>query len=161
MLTVENNTGLPNADSMVTLAFANEYHLSRGNEAWGQLSDTRREQLLRLAYDYILFIIAPSFVGTKAFPMQRAPFPRLLNYNLIPVPIDIMEAQAELALIADKTPLMPNAQTIRKKMVKVGPITVEYDASSWNGPKFVAALARFNSFMDTRSVGMTARLVRT
>lgn len=160
MLIVENNTGFANADSLATLEFANQYHADRGNVAWAAIAEPRREQLMRLAFDYILHIIGPSLAGRKAFPSQRAPFPRLdSNYNLIAVPIDVMEAQAELALIANKTPLMPNEQSRSKKMVKVGPITVEYDSNS--GPKFLAALARFNLYMSGHNVGMTARLVRT
>ncbi len=165
MLIVEDGTGLPNADSLTSLAFADEYHLARGNEAWGAIINERKEQLLRKATDFTTYIIGPSFAGVRAVVGQSLPFPRYsvtdINLYSLGVPIAIQEAVAELALIANTTPLLPTSTAVRKKRVKVGPIEVEYDTASFNGPRFVAATARFAAFMDYRSSGMTARLVRT
>ena len=165
MLIVEDGTGLANSESYISVAYADDYHLKRGNQSWGQMSPTRKEQLLRQASDYITYVFGPSFVGIRAVTGQAMAWPRQLSdggylYSL-GVPIEVQQATAELALVANSTPLLPNQTSVAKKKVKVGPIEVEYDASSWTGPKFIAATSKLTAYMDTRSTGMTARLVRT
>lgn len=163
MLIPEDGTGLANADSLASLDFADTYHFNRGNTRWQEIGDPRKEQLLRRATDYIKYIFGRSFAGIIAVQGQALPFPRIivsLGGN-VGNPIDIQEATAELALIADSAPLMPNEMTMRKKMVKVGPIQVEYDANGFTGPRFVSATSRLVKYMDNLSIGMTARLVRT
>ena len=167
MLIVEDGTGLANAESYSSVAFADDWHLRRGNLAWGQKSETRKEQLLRQATDYITYVFGPSFIGVRAYLGQALAFPRTLGtvdngYLLsLGVPMEVQQATAELAAIADVTPLLPNQTAVAKKKVKVGPIEVEYDASSWTGPKFISATTMLTAYMDRRSAGMTARLVRT
>lgn len=167
MLTVEDGTGLSNADSYVSVADADAYHEARGNTVWATLALERKEQLLRIASDYITYIFGPSFIGVRYKATQSLAWPRYssTDYTLfeLGVPREIKEATAELALVANSTSLMPNQTTMRKKSVKVGPIAVEYDASSWTGPRFVAATSRLAAFLggfNTAAVS-TARLIRT
>src|SRR6476661_2992294 len=134
----EDGTGFANADSLASLEFANQYHLDRGNDRWQVMSVSRREQKLRQATDYIKYIFGPSFAGAKVFPNQSQPFPRYVNGVNIGLPMAIQEAVAELALIADTTPLMPNQTTARRKSIKIGPIEVQYDANPFTGPRFVS-----------------------
>ena len=161
MLIVEDGTGIANADSLGSLEEAASYHASRGNVLWATFTPAKQEALMRKAADYIKYIFGPSFIGVKAFVGQGQPFPRYYNYNIIVTPVEIKEAQFELALAANSGPLMPNQTTIRKKSVKVGPITVEYDASGFIGPRFIAATSRLAQFMDSKTSGITARVVRT
>jgi hypothetical protein len=161
MLIVEDGTGLTNADSLASVAFADNYHFLRANERWQEISPTRKEQLLRRATDYIKYIFGRSLAGVVAVTGQSQVFPRIISGVNVGNPLAVQEATAELALIADTTALMPSETSMRKKMVKVGPIQVEYDASSFTGPRFVSAVNRLIEFMDGRSSGMTARLVRT
>ena len=41
---VENGTGLPNADSYVSVEFADSYFSARGVSAWVALTQTQKEQ---------------------------------------------------------------------------------------------------------------------
>jgi len=165
MLIVEDGTGLANSESYESVANADAFHLKRGNTVWGTLSETRKEQLLRQATDYITYVFGPSFIGIRAVLGQALAWPRQLSDGgylfSLGVPREIKQATVELALIAHTTALSPNQTGAAKKKVKVGPIEVEYDTSSFNGPRFVSATSLLASFMDTRSGGMTARLVRT
>lgn len=166
MLIVENGTGLPNADSYVSLAEADEYHLKRGNQMWGNLSAERREQLLRLASDYITYIFGNVFVGVRAVSSQSLAWPRIstVDYTLYNqgVPRQIREATAELALVQNTTPLMPNVRSAAKKKVKVGSIEVEYVASGYTGPRFLAATSRLGEFVNQMlGSGLHAKVVRT
>lgn len=164
MLTPEDGTGLANADSLTSVEFADIYHAERGNVLWATFDVLRKEANLRRATDYIKYIFGPSFIGVKAVAGQSLPFPRIIDYVNVGVPISIQEATAELALVADTTPLMPSSTAIRKKMVKVGSIQVEYDATSFGtGPRFIAGVSRLAEYLGGLTSGAikTARLVRT
>lgn len=160
-LITEDGTGLPNADSLASVEFADAYHLSRGNSTWQPISLGRKEQLLRQATDYFKYIFGPSLIGTRVLVTQSLPFPRIIDYINVGNPVAVQEAIAELALIANTSPLMPTENTLRKKMVKVGPITVEYDANGFTGPNFTRVIARFAPYLSGRSNAMSGRLVRT
>jgi hypothetical protein len=166
MLIVEDGTGLANANSYVSLADADDYHLIRGNTVWGTLGNERKTQLLILAADYITYMFGPHFIGKKAVSTQALAWPRISITNMdlygLGVPREVAEANAELALIQNTVPLMPSSTSPRKKKVKVGPIEVEYDANGVTGPKFVAATSRLATYLDTiASSGIHAKVVRT
>jgi hypothetical protein len=156
-LIVEDGTGVAGAESLATVAFADAYHAARGNTAWATIDLTVKEQLMRKATDYAAVMYGPSMAGVSVFVNQPLPFPR----NLWPtVPVVIQQAIVELALIARTTPLLPNI-TRGKKMVKVGPLEVQYDGNSATSTNFVAASLRFAPFLSTLSAGPFAKLVRT
>ena len=158
MLIVEDGTGIANAESLVSVEFADDYHAKRGNAAWAALDLETKEQLLRKANDYFVGIYGERFAGAKYYVNQFLPFPR----DKWPgdAPELIKQALAELALIARTTPLMPTI-TRGKKRVKVGPIDVEYDGNSATSKKFVAASLRIAPFLGGfSSGGPFARLVR-
>ena len=50
---VEDGTGLPNADSYVSVEFADTYFSARGVSVWATLTNTVKEQLLIKATDFI------------------------------------------------------------------------------------------------------------
>lgn len=143
-LTVEDGTGYANADSYVSVAEADGYHSALGNEAWAALEPGRKEVLLRRATNYISDVYRTAFAGAPAKAGQSLAWPRIpqtvLERPLVPlasVPRGVREATIELALIADKTELLPNPKRL-KKSVKIGPLAVEY-ADEPSGEKFVAA----------------------
>lgn len=161
-LIVEDGTGLANADSLASVAFADTYHADRGNEVWAGFTLEKKEQLLRKATDYIKYRFGPNFIGAKVKVTQAQPFPRVINYVNVGVPVEIQEAVAELALVANTSQLMVNVNTVQKKSVKVGPITVEYDNSSFQAPRFIAATSRLATYLSAPVAGMsTAKLIRT
>lgn len=155
-LVVEDGTGLPNAESLASVAFIDAYHAARGNVAWAAIAAVEtKEQLARKATDYLVYRYSGLWANLQLTTTQALPFPRTV-YGL---PLAIQQAVAELALIASTTPLTPNV-TRGKKRVKVGPIEVEYDGNAETSTKFVAASLRIGPYLSGTS-GIFARLVRT
>ena len=78
---VENGTGLPNADSYVSVEFADSYFSARGVSGWETLTQTVKEQSLIRATDFIDNIY--QWHGKKATSEQALRFPRvnLVDYE--------------------------------------------------------------------------------
>lgn len=72
---VENGTGLPNADSYVTVEFADSYFSARGVSGWDALETEQKEQALIRATDFIDSIY--QWYGKKATSEQSLRFPRV------------------------------------------------------------------------------------
>ena len=157
---VETGVGYNNSNSLASVEFADEYHAERGNAAWADIELARKQQLLIKATDYATGKYGSAFDGRKAIAGQALPFPRIVNYTNVGNPIGVQQAIAELALIANTTPLSPNVAR-GKKRVKVGPIDVEYDGNSSTQTEFVTASLKLAPFLKSTAGGMTRRLVRT
>jgi len=70
-LTVETGTGVPGADSYISLADANTYVSNHGNSAvWSAAADASKEQALRLATQYIDLKYGDRFKGCKTWNTQ-------------------------------------------------------------------------------------------
>jgi len=70
-LTVETGTGVPGADSYISLADANTYVSNHGNSAvWSAATDATKEQTLRLATQYIDLKYGDRFKGYKTWNTQ-------------------------------------------------------------------------------------------
>lgn len=165
---VEDGTGLSNSETYISVAEADTYHANRGNDAWAALTNTVKEQLLRKSTDYLSAVYGSSWAGYPVKTTQALDFPRRdvpaplgwYDYNVIPVPLK--QAQAELALIAATTTLMPTTQTRGKKKVKVGPIEVEYDGTAPTAPKFLFASAKIDPLLKAyASSGVMVKLERS
>ena len=78
---VENGTGLPNADSYVSVEFADSYFSARGVSGWVALTTEQKEQFLIRATDFIDSIY--QWCGRKATSEQSLRFPRvnLIDYE--------------------------------------------------------------------------------
>jgi len=97
---VENGTGLPNADSYVSIEFADDYFSARGVSGWGALTVEQKEQSLIRATDFIDNIY--QWYGKKATTEQSLRFPRvnLTDYEgmlVIGVPYCLKKAVCEAA----------------------------------------------------------------
>lgn len=133
-LTVEDGTGLTNADSFVTLAAADAYHAAIGNATWTG-TDEVKEQAIRRASRFL----TDSFKW-KGYPIkgrdQSLAWPRFYvedseGYGIQPdeVPSEVIRATHELALLELITPgtMTPTVTlSARVKREKVGPLEVEY-----------------------------------
>lgn len=166
MLIVEDGTGLVNAESFASVAFADSYHDKLGNTLWAALTTGQKEILLRRATNYIQGLYASSFVGVVYNELQALAFPRIStdyvwrNLFSLAVPRQIAEATAELALIANTGDLLPNAKRA-KKSVKVGSISVEYENSTSTATQFVSASLKLAPFIKLASLNHNqARLIR-
>jgi hypothetical protein len=136
-LIVEDGTGLSNAESYCSVAYADTRHANNGMTVWTLLSTDEKEQALRRATQYMLSAYRQRWTGyrVKVDPMQALDWPRYgVEVDHFPVhfdtvPADIQNACADLALKAGAGDLAPDLSqgVIREK---VGPIETEYNRGS-------------------------------
>lgn len=162
--TVEDGTGIANANSLVSVAFADNYHAERGNSGWTDIADeTTKQQLLIKATDYFVDKFGLVLLGDPVASGQALPYPRYVYISGVKTnvgnPIGLQRGIAELALIAKTTPLVPSV-TRGKKRVKIGPIDIEYDGSSPVATQFTAAVMKFAPYLSSYASGAMAKLVR-
>lgn len=134
-LVVENGTGLSNADSYISVADADAYHLLRGNSGWTG-DDAVKEIAIRKATEYLGVRYKRRWFGVKKTETQSLDWPRTgvvdeNNYELPDdeLPVDLVRATAELALrslqgdvfFADQS----TPGSVGSYRVKVGPIEEE------------------------------------
>lgn len=135
--TVENGTGLADATSYATIAFADSYFADRLVTTWTG-EDAAKQAALIKATDYIDFRWAAKFIGSKQFPEtpQALQFPRS-GYDLDGIAMDdlvptaVQKACVEYALRALTGELAPDpsvdasTQQVLRSKRKVGPIETE------------------------------------
>jgi len=100
---VEDGTGLPNADSYVSIEFADTYFSARGVTAWASLTQTKKEQALIRATDFIDSIY--QWHGKKATNEQALRFPRvnLTDYEgmlVIGIPACLKQAVCDASMLS-------------------------------------------------------------
>ena len=144
-LIVEDGTGLANADSYATVAYADTYHENRGNTAWDSVSD--KEAALRKATDFMVGKYRLRWAGVRKTLTQALDWPRdivpvidkpgryIAYYANTIVPTEVMNACASLALRAASADLLAD-QEQGKVSVTVGPISTTYDNNSSQGTKY-------------------------
>lgn len=104
-LTVEDGSGITNADSYLGVADATAYHAKYGNEKWTYLPD-KQDVALRVATQSIDLVYAPQFPVWERTTYQALRWPRsgfVDNYgNTIDqgkMPQELLDATAEAALL--------------------------------------------------------------
>lgn len=132
MLIVETGAGVPGAESFASVADADAYHAARGNEAWAGLSESRREQCLRLATDYMEAVYGRLWLSERRTEAQGLSWPRV-GWPGVPAPVRI--ACVELALRAAAGPLMPD-QGPAVQSEQVGPLLVAYQDGARQGVRY-------------------------
>lgn len=139
-LITEDGTGLSNAESLCSVAVADTYHMSIGNEStWFFLSPAVKEQCLRKATAFMSGRYRARYSGARKITTQALDWPRslvpikdaisLAYYGDTAVPLPVQHACASLALRASTSTL--NADQKRSKSsVTIGPISTTYDRFS-------------------------------
>lgn len=84
-LTVENGTGLANADSFVSVADADTYWAARNDTAWAAAEVATKEAALRMAAEYIGF--AYRWTGFKRLDTQSLAWPRVSVSDVYGLPV--------------------------------------------------------------------------
>lgn len=104
MFVAEDGTGLVDANSYCTVAFANDYFTERGNLTWIDAFDSAKEVALIKATDYIEMRFANKFKDSTLFPEtpQALSFPRT---GKIALPLQLLRATCEYASRALTTEL--------------------------------------------------------
>lgn len=122
--TVEDGTGLENANALIDEQFADDYFDLRGNTEWAGLSSTVKQQKIVLATDYIVRRFYGQIIGSKKNSDQSLPFPRVGEDQ---VPDGVQKACAEFALLSDELNLSfqedASGKELISKTVKAGPVT--------------------------------------
>ena len=133
-LTVEDGTGLPGADSYVSLADADTYHTDHGDpSSWSGATTSKREEGLRIGTQYIDLRFSGRWKGTRVEELQALDWPRfgvldrddfVIDSNTVPGRLKDATSEAALRHI-DGVILIPDVDTssgIRRERVKVGSI---------------------------------------
>lgn len=130
-ITVEDGTGLADANSYVSLADFRLYAENRG-KSLSIVDDVVSAQIIRAA-DYVE-LFAARFVGTKATALQALAWPRLDVGSPVDAPFlpaDIIRAQIEVALAIasglDPLPVQKGGARIKKRVI--GPLETSYELS--------------------------------
>ena len=105
---VEDGSVVPNCNSYVTVAWADDYHTTYGNTDWTSITDTTQKELALInATQSIELLYGQRYLSLPLahFPLQNLLFPRfLMVINRIQVissnsiPIQLKRAVAEVAL---------------------------------------------------------------
>lgn len=126
MFTVEDGTGLPNANSLASVQDFKDYYSLRNIDI-STLTDEKIEGFLVLGTDYI--VQKYDFKGSKLKDTQSLPFPRVVNNETI-FPTNVKYATILLAFKSQNGSLLADSQQQVKKE-KVDVLEVEYmDGSS-------------------------------
>lgn len=145
-LITEDGSALATAESLCSVAIADTYHISIGNEAtWFFLSEAVKEQCLRKATAFMSGKYRDRYIGVRRTTTQALDFPRSLMlikgalseayYSDILVPLPVQHACASLALRASTATLLAD-QKRSKSSVTIGPISTTYDRARPIAPQY-------------------------
>jgi hypothetical protein len=140
-LVVEDGTGLPTANSYVTIAECDAYHVDRANTSWGTALTAAKTAALMKATMYIDGKYFNRFTGYKGSVSQALQWPRMeaieSGVYILPdgvsdsllsgIPVALKQATYEAALLAlttDLTSVLDRGGMLRFQ--KVGPISQEF-----------------------------------
>jgi Putative DnaT-like ssDNA binding protein len=139
-LTVEDGTGIVDADSYVTVAELDAFAAARGVTTLPAL-DADKEVLLRLAFDYVE-AHRGQFQGVKTYEGNSySQFPRENLYvdgeevGPAVVPREAKRAQMQLAIDADDATLSPNGTGRAVIREKLDVLETEYEAGQSPSPQ--------------------------
>ncbi len=105
-MTIEDGTGLEDANSYCDMATADSYHEARGNEDWAAETTAKRAAALVRACDYLERAYGRLWKGARSNEKQRLSFPRygIEELACTAIPPRLIEAQYEAALLELREP---------------------------------------------------------
>lgn len=140
--------GLETANTYITITDFNTYHTARGNDI-SSLDDTKKEQLIIKAMDYLEAVYNGYFKGELTNDNQSTLFPRLID-DVDVLPKQILEAQCVLALKSlDGDLLIDTDKAVKSE--QVGSLKVEYEAYSNDTKKYNVVYNLLRPFMSGSS----------
>lgn len=159
-LTVEDGTRPTGANTYAALADANAYWADRGNAAWEDATDDEKSSALIQATDYLngLSWATGTPVGdVMAWPRTGAVSPSGGLFSMSMVPNAVVQATCYMAgaIIGGADPLGVQDRTINQ--MSVGSVSITYDPTSPQSPKFPAVTAMLKALIWGSN---TIRLVR-
>lgn len=166
-ITVEDGTGLTDADAYISVADADTYFSAVGNTTWSDASTSDKEQAIVKATRYMEKRFGNKWKGLIASSTQALGWPRDYVYDERgtelndQVPVKVAEACAEYAKHALTSPLIPPAiypvadgapvpfGKVSRVMQKVGPVTEDTYYSSPGGGVARVSTDTGNSLIDS------------
>jgi hypothetical protein len=153
-LIVEDGTGLSDANSYVSVAYADAYFLARNVTAWASL--TNKEALLIQATDYMEAVYSESWKGTVLLDTQALSFPRIIDDATV-YPDRLLKAVCELALKANDRALLVDVEQ-RTIEEKIDVITVKYAEYSDQKTQYSMVYGLISPYL--MSSGVSKKVVR-
>lgn len=145
-LTVENGSGLSDANAYCSQAFADSWHLMRGMTLWATLSSDEKDAAIVRATHFMVQRYRLRWHGVRRLETQALDWPRynvprldvdLGSVSSTVVPIEVQQACAELAFKAASGDLSPDeGQLVKRK--KIDAIEVEYAEGAQQTKRYVA-----------------------
>jgi len=134
-IVIEDGTGKADAEAYISVADADAFHAARGNNLWGTLSESEKEQSLRRGTDYLMGAYRLRWKGFRVSSIQSLDWPRVgvcvdgYDVDSGNVPAAVSRACAEIAFKAAQGEL---AEDLERGIVreKIGPMETEYDKNS-------------------------------
>lgn len=146
-LIMEDGTGRDDAESYVTVAYADTYAIAHGLTAWTG-TDAVKEVALRKATQYI--DTTYNFRSAKSYQYQALEFPRQLwDWDMSPEMSRLFAATVELAVKALTEDLFSDRESAFVTLVKVGPIEKRTTPVSTAGQKRYANVDALVKVMTT------------
>jgi hypothetical protein len=110
VFTVEDGSGVPEANAYAEVAYVDDYHAGRGNTAWADATLANKQIAIVRATDYLEQVYGDRFRGRKGTQEQGLHWPARYAYDnegrlIEEVPEVVRRAVAELALRALSGPL--------------------------------------------------------
>jgi hypothetical protein len=133
-LTVEDGSGLANANSYLSVADADTYNTNHTNSTdWGNASTAEKEQALRRATQYIDMMYGARWKGIRVYETQALAWPRanvtdydgyLIDHDEMPQKLkDACAEAAERLITEEMMPDQSDTGTVKSRSVRVGPIS--------------------------------------
>lgn len=136
-LTVEDGTGLTNAQSYISVADADTYHTDRGNTDWTSASSGEKETALVKATQWIDGKYRRRWRGIRSTAGQALTWPRssvydIDGFNVTGIPARLKYATAEAALLIVQGENLSPALERGGRVVSetVGPISTTYESGA-------------------------------
>ncbi len=157
-LVVEDGTGLPGAESYISVSDADTYFAARGNAAWDALITSAKESALRAGADYLTATYGEQWKGARVTAEQALDWPRKcvkaygFDVAADSVPQSVARANAEMAVRASAGELVSD-QGAQVTQETVGPITVVYAAGARQGVKYAAVDGLLSALLRAGGAG--------
>lgn len=168
-LTVEDGTGLANADSYVSVSAADTYHAAYGAPAaWTAANTATKEGALRLATQYLDAMYGSRWFGRRINQTMSLDWPRYgvtdsdgweVVSTAVPHQVESATAYVALKVVQGDT-LLPDVATaanVTSESVTVGPITT---SKSFAGVKSAAKLYPMVDLLLSGLTGSAGALYR-
>jgi hypothetical protein len=160
-LIVENGSGLENAESYASVAFADAYFSARAKgDAWDAVDD--KEAMLRLATEHMLQRYRLRWAGARRYQTQALDWPRInvpmkdlddgefeTYYPNDSVPPEVQKACCELAIRAASASLMEDLGREVLSESVAGAVSVTYAQGSGRQVKHAAVDAMLSPYLTS------------